>query len=230
MGVNILPAKGKLCNFDCVYCECGWNRDGRTDSVMPDRNEVAEALERKLDECLRNGTRIDTITFSGNGEPTLNPDFAGIVDKVIEIRNRKCPSAAVSVLSNASMLDKDEVVEALKKVDNPILKMDAVSVSGGKLLNRPQCDWKKDKLVEGLRKFNGGFILQTMFLASDFFDTADIVDEWTALVEELKPRKVMVYTLDRETAQKGLRKYTPEEMAEMVRPLTEKGYDIQING
>lgn len=230
LGVNLLPAKGKLCNFDCIYCECGWNKDGRCDNEMPDRHAVAQALEVKISECIAKGIQIDSITFSGNGEPTVNPDFPAIVDVTVELRNRLCPSAVVSVLSNATMLHRADVVDALRKVDNPILKMDAVDRRGAELINRPQGDWQFDRLMEGMKKFDGNFILQTMFLSSDEFDTADMLGRWMDAVRELRPRKVMIYTLDRETPQKGLRKYTVEEMAEMVHPLLEEGFDIQING
>lgn len=230
LGVNLLPANGKLCNFDCIYCECGWNEDGRCDNEMPDSKAVAQALEQKLSECREQGIRIDSITFSGNGEPTINPDFPAIVDVTLELRNRLCPSAVISVLSNATMLHKEAVVEALKKVDNPILKMDAVDRRGAELINRPQGDWQFVKLMEGMKKFNGQFILQTMFLSSDEFDTADIVGKWMDAVRELKPRRVMIYTLDRETPKKGLKKYSAEDMALLVQPLVEEGFDIQIKG
>ncbi len=230
LGVNLLPPNGKLCNFDCIYCECGWNADGRCTPELPDADQVAKALEAKLLQCAEEGISIDSITFSGNGEPTLNPDFPAIIDRTIALRDRLCPKAVVSVLSNATMLGREKVVEALRKVDNPILKLDAVSREGADLINKPQCDWELETVLDGMAKFQGNFVLQTMFLASDEFDTADIAGRWMDIVRQLKPRQIMIYTLDRETPQKGLVKYSVEQMRTMVAPLIEEGFEIQIKG
>ena len=230
LGVNLLPAKGKLCNFDCIYCECGWNEDGRCDTVLPGTGDVAAALESRLKDCLERGVCIDSITFSGHGEPTLHPGFAEIIELTVGLRDRYCPGAVVSVLSNATMLDRDDVVEALRKVDNPILKLDAVSGESAWAVNRPQGAWKVEKVVEGMKKFNGNFILQTMFLSAPDFDTADIVEEWMEIVREVRPRRLMIYTLDRETPQKGLGKYSVAQMKALTAPLAAEGFDIQING
>jgi len=230
LGVNLLPAKGKYCNFDCVYCECGWNKDGIDDMVLPSFEMVRDALKAKIEKCHEEGTPIDSITFSGHGEPTINPSFAEIVDVVIELRDRYYPNAVVSVLSNATMLGNPKVVEALKKVDNPILKLDASTTEGVKMVNKPAGSWNLEKVVEQLASFNGDFVLQTMFLKWDGFNTADHVAAWMDIVRKLKPREIMVYTLDRETPQKGLQKFTVGEMAELVKPLTDEGFKIQIKG
>lgn len=179
--------------------------------------------------CREDGTAIDSITFSGNGEPTLHPEFPLIIDRTLEIRDRLCPEAKVSVLSNASRLDHPEVLAALKKVDNPILKLDAVSREGAQLVNRPGFDWELDDIVKGMSSFDGNFILQTMFLSSDFFDSSSILERWMELVRELRPRKVMAYSLDRETPMSGLRPYSAARMEEMLSPLIREGFDIQIN-
>lgn len=229
LGINLLPANGKFCNFDCVYCECGWNSDGRCDNTMPSADDVALALEVKLKQCAEDGITIDSITFSGNGEPTLNPDFAEIIDRTLELRDRLCPGAAVSVLSNASRLCRPEIVAALRKVDNPILKLDAVDSDGAALVNRPGFEWKLEMVMSGMKAFGSDFILQTMFFASGFYDSAAMLGKWMDIVRELKPRKVMVYSLDRETPMKGLRKYNAEQMAKMVEPLVNEGFNIQIN-
>lgn len=230
LGVNLLPAKGKLCNFDCVYCECGWNADGREDRALPTCADVRSALETKLRSCREQGVEIDSITFSGNGEPTLNPDFPSVIDVTLELRDIYYPQAKVSVLSNASMLHRQEVLDALKKVDNPILKVDATDEHGASLVNRPQYPWNFDALINSLSAFNGDFILQTMFLRWDGFDTASCLDEWMEMVRRLRPRQIMIYTLDRETPQKGLLKYTYDQMKNMVRPLLEEGFDVMICG
>ena len=130
LGINLLPEHGKLCNFDCIYCECGWNRDGRGDTVMPSPEEVSHALEAKLKECTEQGTPIDSITFSGHGEPTLNPHFPEIIAQTVSLRDRYCPRAKVSVLTNATTVNRPEIFEALIKADNPIMKLDASTYDG----------------------------------------------------------------------------------------------------
>lgn len=233
LGINLLPHDGKLCNFDCIYCECGWNRDGRVrNPVLPAAEDVMAALEARLSHCRDDGTHIDSITFSGNGEPTLNPDFPRIIDCVIELRNKFYPEAKVSVLSNATMLGREEVLEALKKTDNPILKIDAPTDAGVALVNRPCGGYSLADVVGNLRKFKGDFILQTMFLASPEYDSSDreCIDGWMDIVRDLSPREVMVYTLDRETPMKGLRKFTADRMTELVKPLVDEGFCVQVRG
>ena len=232
LGVNVLPTKGKLCNFDCIYCECGWNKDGVSDKRFPHLAEVEAALEKRLAELAEEGVSVDSITFSGNGEPTINPDFAAIVDATVRLRNHFYPSAKISVLSNATMLDREEVFEALKKVDNPILKIDASSDELIARINKPQGVYSLSRVVERLKAFDGNFVLQTMFLRSDEFNAqeADALTAWIEIVRELKPREVMVYTIDRETPDKTLRKYSVEEMQEFVRPLVDEGFNVQIRG
>ena len=232
LGVNVLPTKGKLCNFDCIYCECGWNKDGVSDKRFPRLAEVEAALEKRLAELAQEDLPVDSITFSGNGEPTINPDFAAIVDATVRLRNKFYPSAKISVLSNATMLDREEVFEALKKVDNPILKIDASSDELIARINKPQGVYSLSKVVERLKAFEGNFVLQTMFLRSDEFNAqeADALTAWIEIVRELKPREVRVYTIDRETPDNTLRKYSVEEMQEFVRPLVDDGFNVQIRG
>ena len=230
LGVNILPAKGKLCNFDCVYCECGWNKDGISEGHFPDTAQVEAALEARMSALIKEGTDVDSITFSGNGEPTVNPDFPGIIDVTLRLRDRYFPSAKVSVLSNATMLDRREVFDALKRVDNPILKIDAGSDHLIAKVNRPQGAYSLEKVVARMMELEGGFVLQTMFLRSPDFDLTETLGEWRNLVRKLKPRSTMVYTIDRETPDKSLEKFTVEEMTEFVKPLLDEGYVIQIRG
>ena len=230
LGVNILPSKGKLCNFDCVYCECGWNRDGVSDRKFPTLAEVEEALESKISTLAADGVPVDSITFSGNGEPTVNPDFPEIIDVVLRLRDRFYPSAKVSVLSNATMLDRNEVFESLRKVDNPILKIDAPNDALVTMINKPQGSYSLENVVARMAEFKGDFVLQTMFLRSPDFDLGQTVEDWRNIVRRLKPRETMVYTIDRETPDKTLQKYTVEQMTEFVKPLQDEGYVIQIRG
>ncbi|MBQ9548782.1 MAG: radical SAM protein [Bacteroidales bacterium] len=230
LGVNLLPENGKLCNFDCIYCECGWNRDGRSAEPLPSAETVRRALEEKLQACVEAGTAIDSITFSGDGEPTLNPEFPRIVRDTLRLRDRFCPQARVSVLSNATRLDRDEIVEALRLVDNPILKLDAPTTALARLVNQPAGDYDVERVIAGMERFKGGFVLQTMFLKGAGFDWADpaVLEPWMEIVRRLRPREVMVYTLDRPAPQAGLEKYSEEQMRALVQPLLDDGFSIQI--
>ncbi len=232
LGVNLLPSNGKFCNFDCIYCECGWNADGREDKHLPTAAEVRSALEDKLLQLMLDGTKIDTITFSGDGESTLNPEFAKIIDDTLFLRDTYCPGAKVSVLSNATRIHLPEVAAALRKVDNAILKIDAPTEALVAKINRPAPGYDLARTIEAMKAFEGQFILQTMFLRSPDFDTAspEVLGPWMDLVRELRPRSVMVYTVDRPAPMPGLCIYTEEEMRSMVRPLIEEGFDIQIKG
>ena len=232
LGVNLLPSKGKLCNFDCIYCECGWNRDGRSDGLFPELADVRKALEEKISKASAEGVRIDSITFSGNGEPTMHPDFPEVIDIAVRLRDRYFPDAKVSVLSNATLIGRKDVAQALMRVDNPILKIDASSDELIRKINKPSGLYRLADVVENLRKFEGRFVLQTMFLRSPEFDAAapEALGAWMDIVRELKPREVMVYTIDRETPDKSLGKYSAEEMEAMVKPLMDEGYSIQIRG
>ncbi len=232
LGVNILPREGKTCNFDCVYCECGWNRDGISRGRFPGVAEVREALDCKLSAASQDGISVDSITFSGNGEPTLNPDFERIIDVTLELRDKYFPEAKVSVLSNSFLIGREDVFRALMKVDNAILKLDAPSDALAGLINKPAGKYSVDDIIEGMKRFDGHFILQTMFLKSPDFDTAtpEAIAKWREIVRMVRPRRIMVYTIDRETPDKSLSKCTAEEMAEYVRPLAEEGFDVQISG
>ena len=232
LGINLLPRNGKLCNFDCIYCECGWNKDGTGDRVLPTASDVRTALESKLRGCLQEGTPIDSITFSGDGEPTLNPDFPQIINDTIALRNEFYPKAKVSVLSNATTLSRKPVFEALCKVDNPILKLDAPTPELAARINKPVGDYKIENVIGGMLRFDGNFVMQTMFLRGPGFDTSspEVLMPWMEIVRRVHPREIMVYTIDRPTPALGLHKFTEAEMRKLVQPLTEEGYNIQIKG
>lgn len=232
LGVNLLPLTAKVCSFDCIYCECGWNRDGISDRVFPRLAQVEAALEKKMSKAASEGVPVDSITFSGNGEPTMNPDFPQIIDATLRLRDRYFPKAKVSVLSNATLIGRKSVAEALMKVDNPILKIDAASDEAVRTINKPVGHYSLEEVVENLKAFDGNFILQTMFLKSDEVDTTspELLGKWMDIVRELKPREIMVYTIDRETPDKTLGKYTVEQMTAFVQPLIDEGFKIQVRG
>ena len=232
LGINLLPEKGKICSFDCIYCECGWNKDGRNDTRLPSAEKVRNDLETKLKQCKANQINIDSITFSGDGEPTLNPEFPQIIDDTIRLRNQYYPNSKITVLSNATRVHLPEVFNALRKVDNPTMKIDAPTNDLVEKINHPAPGYDINKVVEALKQFNGDFILQTMFLKSKDFDSSspEVLNGWMDIVRHLKPREVMVYTIDRPTPEEGLQKFTVEEMRRLVQPLIDEGFLIQIKG
>ena len=230
LGINLLPTKGKICNFDCIYCECGWNADGRSDTVIPSAAQVRTALEDKLMQLLLDGTPVDSITFSGDGEPTLNPEFPRIIDDTLALRAAYYPSAQVSVLSNATRVHVDAVFEALRKVDNPIMKIDAPTDELAARINRPAPGYSIERTVQALKRFQGDFVLQTMFLKSSDFDSAspEVLGPWMDIVRELRPRLVQLYSIDRPTPAEGLQKYSTEQMKALAAPLLDEGFNIQF--
>ena len=232
LGVNLLPLEAKLCTFDCIYCECGWNGDNTGSRRFNSREEVAAALESTLVAMAADNQLPDVITFAGNGEPTMHPDFPKIVDAVLKCRDRFFPEAKVSVLSNAFLVGRPSVAEALKRVDNPILKLDASSDELVRKINKPVGHYSVREIVDALKGFEGDFILQTIFFKSPEFDAAapEALQKWMDIVRELHPREIMVYTIDRETPDKSLEKYTVEEMTAFVQPLLDEGHKIQIRG
>ncbi len=232
LGINLLPEKGKICSFDCIYCECGWNKDGRNDTRLPSAEKVRNDLETKLKQCQANQINIDSITFSGDGEPTLNPEFPQIIDDTIRLRDQYYPNSKITVLSNATRVHLPEVFNALRKVDNPTMKIDAPTNDLVEKINHPAPGYDINKVVEALKQFNGDFIMQTMFLKSKDFDSSspEVLNGWMDIVRLLKPREVMVYTIDRPTPEEGLQKFTVEEMRRLVQPLIDEGFLIQIKG
>ncbi|MBR5477983.1 MAG: radical SAM protein [Bacteroidaceae bacterium] len=229
LGINLLPDDGKVCTFDCIYCECGLNATRRAKSPMPTRQEVAKALEEKLIEMNRSGELPDVLTFAGNGEPTIHPQFKEIIDDTIELRDRLCPNAKVSVLTNATLIARDNVFVALKKVDNNILKLDTVDSNFISVVDRPTGKYDLEAIIGRLKAFEGKAVIQTMFLKGEVdgrnVDNTDdsYVMPWIAAVKEIAPREVMIYTIDRETPISTLQKATREELDRIVALLANEG-------
>ena len=218
-----MPADGKICSFDCIYCECGLNGDHHTKSKRPTREEVCEGLTKVLRERHEKGEPLDVITFAGNGEPTGHPAFAGIIDDTIAARDKYFPSAKVSVLSNATMLHKPDVFEALKKVDNNIQKLDTVNMEYITKVDRP-CSPSYDvrKVIEQLKAYDGKIIIQTIFMQGEGVDNTgeEYVVPWIEAVKEIAPEQVMIYTIDRETPTKGLKKAEPAVLDQICERIT----------
>ena len=218
LGINLLPADGKVCSFDCIYCECGFNEDHRPSLPMPTRELVAERLEAKLKETNAEGQLPDVLTFAGNGEPTCHPHFAEIIEDTIQLRNHYCPKAKVSVLSNSTMIHRQQVHDALIRVDNNILKLDTVDPIYINKVDHPQGTYDVEKIIERLKAFNGHVIIQTMFMrgtckGESVDNTGEAyVAPWLEAVKDIKPQQVMIYTIDRETPTQGLLKATHEQL------------------
>lgn len=235
LGINLMPADGKLCSFNCIYCECGLNEMFRPSSSRPTRQEVAEALETRLLEMQKNGPFPDVLTFAGNGEPTAHPHFAEIMDDTIYLRDKYFPNAKVSVLSNATMLHKPAVFEALKRVDNNILKLDTVDESFIRLVDAPVGRYSLPDVIERMKAFEGHCIIQTMFLkgtygGKDVNNTGDeYVLPWLKVVKEIAPSQVMIYTIDRETPVAGLEKASHEELDGIAQKLREEGLEVSVS-
>ncbi len=218
LGINLMPADGKVCSFDCIYCECGFNGDHRPKLPRPTREEVAQKLEEKLQQMTAEGQLPDVLTFAGNGEPTCHPHFAEIIGDTIRLRDQYCPKAKVSVLSNSTMIHRQQVHDALMLVDNNILKLDTVDPLYINKVDRPQGTYDVETIIERLKAFNGHVIIQTLFMRGECKgESVDNTGEtyvapWLRAVKEIAPQQVMIYTIDRETPTQGLLKATHEQL------------------
>ena len=235
LGMELMPLEHKLCTFNCVYCECGWNEPVHH-PVLPTREEVKAALETKLSAISSQSSAIDVITFSGNGEPTLHPDFLGIIEDTCALRDQYFPSAKVSVLSNSTQLGRPDVVKALKLCDNRILKLDAATDEMMRRIDLPVNEHLTvQTIMNGLAQFKGDFTLQTCFLRGEH--SGQVIDNttpeelaaWYKAVETLRPKQIMIYVIDRKTPEEHLSKIPREEMERIAAPLIAKGFDVSIS-
>lgn len=218
LGINLMPADGKLCSFDCIYCECGFNTDHRPTLPRPTRDEVAAKLEQTLQRMTAEGQLPDVLTFAGNGEPTCHPHFAEIIGDTIRLRNQYCPQAKVCVLSNSTMIHRQSVHDALMLVDDNILKLDTVNPQYINKVDRPNGHYDVQTIIDRMKAFNGHIIIQTMFMRGQYQgESVDNTSEqyvapWLDVVKQINPQQVMVYTIDRETPAHGLEKASREQL------------------
>lgn len=233
LGMNLMPTTAKLCTFDCVYCECGWNQPV-SHPVLPTREQVREALASRLIALSSN--QLDVITFSGNGEPTLHPEFLGIIEDTCALRDRYCPQAKISVLSNSTQLGRADVVKALRLCDNRILKLDSAIDKTMRLIDKPVNEnLTVEQVAEWLSLFEGDFTLQTCFLRGEYEGqvidntTPEELSAWYTMIERLRPKQVMIYVIDRATPLKTLTKVPAAEMEAIAAPLREKGIDVIVS-
>ena len=214
LGINLLPEDGKVCTFDCIYCECGFNSDHRA------------ALEARLQDMQKNGPVPDVLTFAGNGEPTAHPHFPEIIEDTLALRDKYFPEAKVSVLSNSTFIHRPAVFEALSRVDNNILKLDTVDEAYIHELDRPTGHYSVREIIDGMKAFKGNCIIQTMFLKGGF-QGKDM--PWLAAVKEISPRQVMIYTIDRETPDHDLQKAIHEELDRIAVLVKETGIAVSVS-
>lgn len=235
LGVNLLPTDHKLCSFNCIYCECGWTLGGASPRFNR-KEDVLRLLEQKLGSMVEEGTPPDVVTFAGNGEPTLHPDFEEIIDSVTALRDRLCPSARISVLSNATQLGRESVRRALKRVDNPILKLDSAFDDTVRLIDNPMGNYSVAEVVRNMQLMEGNCIIQTMFLRGSYRGqtvdntTEREVEAWIGLVREIAPRKVMVYTIDRDTPDPDLEKVSVDELRRIAARVEALGIECSVAG
>lgn len=235
LGINLLPEDGKVCTFDCIYCECGLNRNRRPKAALPTREEVRASLQMVLSSMKEKNELLDVLTFAGNGEPTIHPQFAEIIEDTRELRDHYYPLARISVLSNATQLHKPQVFEALLKVDNNIQKLDTVDAGYISQIDAPVGHYDVNAVIRHLKAFNGKVIVQTMFLKGmvggrDVDNTSDkYVLPWLEAIKEIAPSQVMIYTIDRETPVSGLQKATHEELDRISRLLRSHQLKVSVS-
>ena len=235
LGINLLPKGGKKCSFDCIYCECGLNKERRTKNPLPTADEVVEGLRSKLLELRAEGIVPDVLTFAGNGEPTLHPHFPEIVDRVREVRDSLCPSAKMSILSNATQIRRPEIREALLHFDNNILKLDTVNPTYINKVDHPQGHYDVEEQIRCLELFQGHCIIQTMLMKGEYEGqsldntTEEFVAPYLEALARIKPQAVMLYTLDRETPVSGLEKATPEAMQSIASRIRSLGIEVSVS-
>ncbi|NJO70300.1 MAG: radical SAM protein, partial [Bacteroidetes bacterium] len=233
----LLPTGCKVCNFNCIYCECGWNDKAEMKyHSLPTRTEVFEALETKLREMFQKKEIPDVITFAGNGEPTIHPFFNEIIDDTILLRNKFFPDAQISVLSNSTMLHNSRVVDALCKVDQNILKLDSAIQSTLESLNQPTGKLDIDNLISNLKNFNGKLIVQTLFTRGEYQGeqvnntSEEELSAWETAIKEIAPQKVMIYTIERNTPLSGLQKIPLSELNIIAQRISLLGIEVQVSG
>ncbi len=234
LGINLMPADGKICSFDCLYCEAGFNAQGAGSAKLPSVQQIHDQLEAKLQEMHANGDKLDVITFSGNGEPTLHPNFPEVVDTVLSLRDKYYPQAKVSVLSNSTRIFDPKVADALRRVDNNILKLDSAIEPTMRLIDRPNSpEFTVDRVVDALKQFKGQAIIQTMFLRGEH-DGRHIDNttphEVEALIEaykKIQPKEVMIYSIDRKTPEENLQKVDHQELEAIAKKIKAAGIEVQ---
>ncbi len=236
LGINLLPNNRKICNFNCIYCECGPTYSSNIRNFnIPSRAEVKEKLESRLKHIKNKGLFIDTITFAGNGEPTLHPEFAEIIDDTIELRDNYLPRTNIAILSNSTLTGNDKIFSALNKADLNILKLDSGYEETNRTINCPLRPFNLKKTIDNLKKFNGNLIIQTLFFKGIYNGkevnnaTRKEVTKWLQIINDIKPESVMIYTIARDTPNKGLRKISSDDLMKISEKVERLGIKTHIS-
>ncbi len=235
LGINLLPLHSKFCSFNCIYCECGWTPPGQEKTPsLPARAEVYHYLEERLIQLSKEDYLPDALTFAGNGEPTLHPDFPAIVEDCRLLRNKYAPKATVAVLSNASRISDPRVFTTLKQLDQNILKLDAGSEPLFLLMNNPMSPVNYQELIENLIRFEGKVIIQSMFLRGVFRGeiidntTDQAVSDWIEQLKMIRPEQVMIYPIARATPAHQLEKIPVSELHEIAEKVKSSGLKVSV--
>lgn len=236
LGINLMLTHAKICTFDCVYCECGFNTASKGEK-LPTRQAIYKQLEQKLTSLQQESNTLDVITFSGNGEPTMHPDFPEIIDDTIELRNKYCPYAKITVLSNSTQIHKPEIVAALRRADNCLMKFDSANDYTMHCIDQPQQSFfTVDWLIDNLCKFEGDLTIQTIFIRGEYngnaFDNTNAkeVENWINALKKIRPKQVMIYAIDRVTPIQSLEKVSVEELKQIAEQVRAEGFDVLVAG
>lgn len=217
LGINPLPLSYKFCDFDCVYCQYGWTPEKKGRERLKRVAELAREIEDAFRKLADAGHRVDCITIAGNGEPTIHPDFPEFVTALLKLRDHYFPGVKTGILSDASQAYRPEIKEALEKLDERYMKLDAGSPELIEQINRPRGNFNYDKMLKGLKNLKA-IVIQSLFMQGSYDNTGEIaLREWSQTVRMLQPREVQIYTIDRRPADAGLRKVPSEELQRIAR-------------
>ncbi|MBI9033288.1 MAG: radical SAM protein [Bacteroidales bacterium] len=235
LGINLLPTTYKYCTFNCIYCECGWTNDQDSEKIkLSSRKEIRERMDEKFAELLEKGIIPDNITYAGNGEPTIHPEFSGVIDDTIEMRDKYFPNAQITVLSNATLLHKPEIYKALQKIENNVLKLDAGFEETYQLVNKPMGNLDMQSIIDKLKSFNGNLIVQSLFLRGKHEgrivdnSTPAELEAWLGYIKEIQPKSVMIYSIERDTPEQDLEKLSNEELNHIAKLVNDAGIETDV--
>ena len=236
LGINLLPTDGKICNFDCLYCECGFNKDFiSVTKHLPTREEINVRFTEVTKELKNKGIIPDIVTFAGNGEPTLHPEFPQIIDDVSLLLEQELPQCKIAVLSNGTTAHMPEIFYALNKISLNILKLDSAIEETIRILNRPGRQQSINSIIETYKSFNGKIAIQTLFCRGTInnisFDNTTVIEvsAWLNAIKDINPSLVMLYSISREAPLKDIEKAELDELRKIAKKVEDLGFETQIS-
>jgi wyosine [tRNA(Phe)-imidazoG37] synthetase (radical SAM superfamily) len=217
LGINLLPAARKVCTFDCVYCQYG-RAKAVSDPAAKIAFPPAAIVLRKLEEAVgQQPSPPDYLTFSGNGEPSLHPQFPEIVEEVRQLRDRMCPETRLAILSNSSRVLRGEIRHAIETLDDPIMKLDAGDFDTLRQINRPAAGITFDKIMDGLAALPR-LIIQSMIISGAVENAkGEALEDWFAAIARLSPVMVQIYSAERPVAETGVQRVPKETLEDLAR-------------